>query len=348
MHRRRVFAALATGMVGLLLVVPGQTAVGSDERAGVDRGRTGRGEVVPLSAVELISRSDAGTGARQGAAAREENRYYRDSQGRTRYESGSTVTIVDPVAGTTVRLDEETREFTRTTAPEGRDGQPAAPPEAAAEAPDVARRQLSSEPRDLGTRRMSGVRVEGSSYTVTVPRETAPPATQEVTVWLSTDVQLDVRTHIVDETGAEYTRSYTDIEAGVEPSADLFTVPSGYREADPVVAAQDTTCPLDISPDPLLLVSYGWALDARSQSGSTDAVNRGCVIANSAAVVEYPLWAAPVTPYLGLPYFEWLFYDTGGPVPYDGYVSFGSAGFLAYSPEDTTEKWSLVVLYVFV
>ncbi|MFD5318096.1 hypothetical protein [Streptomyces sp. NPDC127098] len=344
MHRRRVFAALATGMVGLLLVVPGQTAVGSDERAGEDRGRTGRGEVVPLSAVELISRSDAGTGARQGSAAREENRYYRDSQGRTRYESGSTVTIVDPVAGTTVRLDEETREFTRTTAPP----ETADAPEPAATAPDVEQRQLSSEPRDLGTRRMSGVRVEGSSYTVTVPRETAPPATREVTVWLSTDVQLDVRTHIVDETGAEYTRTYTDIQTGVEPAADLFTVPSGYRAADPVVATQDTTCPLDISPDPLLLVSYGWALDARSQTGYTDAVNRGCVIANTAAVVEYPLWAAPVSSYLGLPSFEWLFYDTGGPVPYDGYVAFGSAGFLAYSPEDTTEKWSVVVLYVFV
>ncbi|TDC22764.1 hypothetical protein E1265_14810 [Streptomyces sp. 8K308] len=347
MHRRRVFTALATGMVGLLLVVPGQTAVGSDERAGEDRGRTGHGEVVPLSAVELISRSDAEPGARQ-ETTREENHYYRDSQGRTRYESGSTVTIVDPVAGTTVHLDEERREFTRTTAPRGGSGEPAAAPEPAVTAPDVEQRQLSSEPRDLGTRRMSGVPVEGSSYTVTIPRETAPPATQEVTVWLSSVIGLDVRTQIVDETGAEYTRTYTDIEVGVEPSADLFTVPSGYREADPVMAAQDTTCPLDISPDPLLLVSYGWALDARSQTGYTDAVNRGCVIANTAAVVEYPLWAAPVSPYLGLPSFEWLFYDTGGPVPYDGYVAFGSAGFLAYSPEDTTEKWSLVVLYVFV
>jgi hypothetical protein len=51
-------------------------------------------------------------------ATQEKNRLYRDGQGRTRHESGSVVTISDPVAGTTVRMDTRGGTYTKTLAPQ--------------------------------------------------------------------------------------------------------------------------------------------------------------------------------------------------------------------------------------
>ena len=56
---------------------------------------------VALSAVEQISRSSLGMDGLLHTT-QEQDRLYRDGQGRTRHESGSVVTINDPVAGTTV------------------------------------------------------------------------------------------------------------------------------------------------------------------------------------------------------------------------------------------------------
>jgi hypothetical protein len=71
---------------------------------------------------------------------------------------------------------------------------------------------------------------KGRAYTVTTAARGAMPAqTRGVTVWLSTDLRLAVLTRV----GDSYERSYTNIGAGVELSADLFTVRSGFKEAAP-------------------------------------------------------------------------------------------------------------------
>lgn len=320
-------------VIGAFLVAPTQTAAQPD---GVDRARAGEVDIVPLVAVEEVTRTarDATGDLR---TTTEKNRLYRDAAGRTRHESATTVTINDPTTRTTLQLDKASHTYTRAVAPTS----PSTVEQPAKE------ETIASAPRPLGTAVVSGVRAEGSEYTLTKDRDGKAPLTKDVTVWLAEDIQLDVSMRVTEPSGEEYAKTYTDIRTGVTPKADLFTVPTGYRTAAaPTSAAVD--CPVDISPDPLVLVSYGLlVLGSGTQRGSTDFPNAGCLIADTVAVVQNPLWAAPATPYLGLPYFDWFFYDNGDPFVPCNSIWFGSAGFLAYSTEDTSDKWSVVALYVY-
>ncbi|HEU5107374.1 MAG TPA: hypothetical protein VFT95_02230 [Micromonosporaceae bacterium] len=294
--------------------------------------------IVALSAVERISRSVSGVDG-QTHVTQETNRLYRDGQGRTRLESGSTVTITDPVARTTVRLDTKTGVFTKSAG-----GQRPDESRAMAEPATVEQRQLSSAPRHLGTARFDGVLAEGTARTVTLRRDNAAPVASEVTTWLATELQLAMHTKIVDASGTVYEKAYTDVRTGVALAADLFTVPPGYRAADPAaVAAVD--CPLTAVPNPLFLDSFGPFLAFGSQVGVTDFPNAACLIVNTAAYVESPLWAFTTTP-LGLPFFEWVFFDTGGPVPFLPWTAFGLSCYQAANLEDTTEGCGLVVLNI--
>lgn len=275
----------------------------------------------------------------------ETNHLYRDGNGRTRQETGAAVTITDPIARSTIQLDLRHQLFTRSVDGTGVAGLGTS----AVTGPAVGRtRQLSSAPRSLGTATVQGVRAQGSQYTVTIPSGTATPITKDVTIWLSTEVQLAVQIRIVDAGGQVYERSYTDIHAGVEPAASLFTVPAGYRDAAVVAASPMAApdCPLTNSPDPLLLSSFGFSLGLGTITGSTDFPNAGCLIAASAIYVEYPMGFRLLDP-AGLPYLRWLVGDAGGFLPYVPYVAFGDAAFLAASLNDTTVKDSLIVLTVF-
>ncbi|HEU5472979.1 MAG TPA: hypothetical protein VFV67_20225 [Actinophytocola sp.] len=336
MRRGILGATLAIGMAGILIAAPVSAVAGPDGHTGADRARPEQSSIVALSAVERISRSVAGPDGRP-QTTQETNKLYRDGQGRTRLESGSTVTITDPVAKTTVRLDTKTGVFTRSAGAQRPDAGQASPA-------TVQRQQLSSAPRSLGTATVGGVRAEGSARTVTLNRDNAKPIASEVTTWLARDIQLAVRTQVVDAAGARYEKTYTDIRTGVSLAADLFTVPAGYRAADPTaVAAVD--CPVAVVPNPLFIDSFGPFLGAGFQAGVTDFPNAACLIVNSAAIVESPLWAVDTTP-LGLPFFEWFFFDTGLPVPFLPWTAFGASCYQAANLEDTTEACGLVILTV--
>jgi hypothetical protein len=324
----------AVAATGLLLVATFAPTVAA---AGPIGGRPAHGvdQIVPLSAELQISRTtDA------GKAERETQHLDRDSAGRTRTEAGSTVTISDPASKTTLVLDTTTHTFQLQNAT------PA--PDAADRSTD--KQQLTSAPRELGKSTISGVAVEGREYTVNLPAHgTLPARTKTVTLWLSIDLQLAVRTRVVDETGAVTTQTYTDIKAGADPAASLFAVPSGYR----VAGIQGTgngvraNCPIS-NDDPVLLTSFGYTyLDSRYVTAYTDLL-AGCVFVADGYYFEYPLGGVPTTPLL-LPYDQWFVADCYCPVPYLPYVAFGDIAFVAANPiePDITTKDSLIVLTIF-
>jgi hypothetical protein len=343
MRRRKFVTALAIGLAGVLLAAPSQAAARPDGTARADdRAHAKEVDIVPLVAVEQISRTVRGVDGTL-RTTRETNRLYRDSAGRTRHESGATVTINDPKNGTTVQLDTGSRTYTRSA-----DAKQPTEGAAPSSQPKAEQQQVSSAPKSLGTATVGGVRAEGSAYTLTLQRDGKAPLTKDVTVWIAKDIQLDVSMRVVELSGEEYSKTYTDIRTGVAPAPELFTVPAGYHAAEPTTAGTRADCPLDISNDPLVLISYGLLVFGEgTQRGSTDFANAGCLIVDTVAITQLPLVAEPITPYLGLPYFDWKFRDNQDPFVLCNSVWFGSAGFLAYNTEDTTEKWSVVALYVY-
>lgn len=325
---RRVTAAAA----GLLLVATFAPTVAA---AGPIGGRPAHGadQIVPLSAELQISRTT------NGKAETETQRLYRDDAGRTRTEAGSTVTISDPVSKTTLTLDTATHTFQRTTSA------PTQAPDAADRSVD--KQKLTSEPRQLGRSTISGVAVEGREYAVNLPAKGSLPArTKMVTLWLSVDLQLAVRTQVA-ENGGTTTQTYVNIKKAA-PAASLFAVPSGYREAAPAAGnGVRANCPIS-NDDPVILTSFGYTyLDSKLVNASTD-LFAGCVFIADGAIFEYPLWGYPTVP-LGLPYDQWFVYDCYCPLPYLPYVAFGDIAYVAANPfePDTTTKDSLIVLTVF-
>lgn len=338
MRRRRLATVLTVGLVGALFVAPVQASAGPT----AGQARPPGSAPVALSAVEHVSRSSVGADGLTHTT-QEQSRFYRDTHGRTRHESGSVVTIDDPVAGSSVRMDTKAGTYTKTSAPEKPSRPPTTGPAKASSG------KLSSGYQSLGTASFGNVKAEGRSYTVTTPRENAAPVSREVTTWLARDIQLAVQIRVVEASGAAYTRTYTDIQTKAVP-AELFTVPSGYRQVDATTAAvqQSPECPLAIAPDPLILTSFPGYLDGNYHIGYTDTPNTGCVIAEAGYLYNQfdVLWPAQATPLL-LPAFAWFWYDNGGPIPFSPYVVFGESAFLAANTEHATVGYSLVVLTVF-
>lgn len=329
---------LAIASICLLLTAPIQaagdvSAHGVDQQGGRSTGKAASHQPAPLSADVQVSRG----------AQLTTDRFYRDSSGRTRYESGSTVTISDPRTATTVRLDTASRTYQLTSRDVSRTQ--------TVQRPDgtVKSGQISSAPRALGTAQVQGVRAEGRTYTVTTPARAGSPAkTRTVTMWLSTDVQLALKLDITDSAGrTEYAENYTNLKVGVEPAAELFGIPAGYRDAAraSTQSSIQAPCPLGNAPDPLVLNSYSWYWDGGYVTAQTD-IMQGCVFVADGAIFEYPLWGGP-TMALGLPQDQWVAFDTGGGgLPFLPWVAFGDIAFMASNFTDTTTKDSLVVLTV--
>lgn len=316
--------AVASGLA-LVAAITAATPAQTD-RSG--RPSDGTGGIVPLSADLVVGK--------------ETQHLYRDSLGRTRTENGSTVTISDPTAGTTVVLDVASRTFQRSTG-----GEEKAPSSADRTAGD---KQITSKQRSLGTSTVSGVKAEGRQYTVTLPAHSGLPVrTKTVTLWLSTDVQLPVKTTVMGEDGAVNTQTYTNIRAGAEPDASLFSVPAGYREAAPPAATDGmlANCPLN-NDDPVILTSFDLVfLDSRFVNATTDPL-AGCVFVADGGIFQYPLEGFPTVDLL-LPFDQWFVYDNGGLLPFLPYVAFGDIAFVAANPfePDTTTKDSLITLTIF-
>lgn len=340
-HRSRRAAVLAVG-AALATVLSAAPVAAEPAPSGFSQPARAATDVVPLSADLRITRTLVDADGEQ-QIDRETNRLYRDSQGRTRTEAGSSVTINDPTARTTVVLDTEARTFRRVT----QNGSDLGPSAAPRDATIARNQQVASPARSLGEALVGGVRAEGRQYTVTVPaREGLPGRTDEVTLWLSTDVQLAVQTRVVEESGEVYEQAYTNIRTGSEPAAALFEIPAGYREADPAAAPHpaQATCPVSYT-DPVIITSIGSFLGSGFVVAVTDP-EAGCIFVADAAIFQLPLDGFPTVP-LGLPFDEWFVFDTGLPVPFLPYTAFGDVGFAAASTGDTTVVDSLVILQIF-
>jgi hypothetical protein len=343
--RTKALGVLAATTAMMMFAVPAQAVAPSGQsasRTGMPQA-SGAATITPFGADETISRTTVSADGTE-STTREHNRFYRDSQGRTRHETGSLVTISDPATKTTLRLDTKNRIFQKTT-------EPAARPDARGDgaSPGTAG-QITSERRLLGTKQIDGITVEGSAYTVTLPAtEQMPARTKDVTVWLASALRLTAETIIADSTGQQYTQSYSNISAGKELSADLFTIPAGYRVGGGIGTTGpgvNAPCPIANAPDPLILNSYGPSIGSGYINAATD-ISLGCFFYGSAWYFEFPLEGWATVP-LGLPFDQWFVRDNGcyWCLPYLPWVAFGDVVFSATNFTDVTTKDSFIVLTV--
>jgi hypothetical protein len=161
----------------------------------------------------------------------------RDSQGRvyinatlTRPSSSGTqtvnqITIYDPVAGYTYRLNPQKMTgvqipIHQRTAPPNRPTPPSNP---------------NVTTTSLGTQTINGVSATGTQVTTNIPAGTIgnTAAIQIVrTTWVSTALQIPVEITVADPRSGNQSTNLTNIVQS-EPSASLFTVPSGYTITSP-------------------------------------------------------------------------------------------------------------------
>lgn len=177
---------------------------------------------------------------------------YRDSQGRTRTEvtvtpAASTgkqpftmITINDPVAGERHELDSSTmisrtiripraHPSSSTSGGSTSQSRPAGP---AAQAARPSRPGAAIAKSDLGSAVKNGVMATGSRETQVIAAGRIGNA-QAITVtresWYSTEIKRAVEVKVSDPQHGDSTTELTNLVVA-EPSAALFTVPSGYTE----------------------------------------------------------------------------------------------------------------------
>jgi len=176
-------------------------------------------------------------------------RYYRDNEGRVRREqtimgissldprkdAEAVVTIVDPVAGFVYTLVGSKREVQRMKMSAGIEADLDANLRELANATRSMREiGTSMTTESLGTRDFDGVRAVGRRTTLTIPAGVMGndrPIEVLDEVWTAQELKLQVlATHHDPRTGDVETR-FTKISR-VEPPADLFKIPAGYKIVD--------------------------------------------------------------------------------------------------------------------
>lgn len=287
------------------------------------------GELEPFTSDLVTTRIDE-----SGKPVTTTSRFYRDSEGRTRTEEASFVTITDPVAGKTIYLFPTERAYLEQSwdAPPAQQGRLSSPAE-----------PLQKTESSLGSRSTEGWVTEGRRYSISRPGGKAA-VTREMAVWLSRDLQILMDIEIQDSVNGPWSQHYTNIAAGSEPERALFQAPAGYEPVVQPPPSQVRRCTLRINPDPLILNSFGPFLGRGTVVATTNA-NRGCVFVDGYVYVEYPLEFIQLTP-LGLPTFSGRWRDNGGPLPYVPYLALGDLVLVAANSSDTTTKDGLVILTV--
>jgi hypothetical protein len=153
----------------------------------------------------------------------EDNRVYRDSQGRVRTEVGrpdghTTITIFDPVAGYIAHLNPDKQVAMKMTLPANPPTPPTPP------TPPNATKQ------DLGTQTINGLAATGTRLTETIPAGAfgnQQPITVTREVWVSTALSVPVLVKSTDPRHGTSTMELTDINRA-EPDPSLFQIPSAY------------------------------------------------------------------------------------------------------------------------
>jgi len=293
------------------------------------------GKMVPLVGDYVVTKLNE-----SGSPVTTTSRFYRDSEGRTRLDEGKLVTISDPVAAATIYLFPEERTYLR----QSWDPAPGEQERTSSEG------TLETTESSRGYKSIEGWLTEGRQYEIVIPAGSKLgnklPVAKQATIWFSRDLQIPVSIEIADPNNGPSSHRYANIVADTEPHRALFQVPDGYEvQPTPTEPVQVRRCNLRINPDPLILVSFRPFVRGSGMQVATTNVNRGCIIADRAAIWQPPLNLTLLTP-LYLPSFAVRWSDGGGYVPYDYWVVFGEIAFLATNGQDITIKDGLVVLTV--
>lgn len=169
---------------------------------------------------------------------------YRDSQGRTRRETSfpavgplaasgqphSVVMIHDPVSNTGYVLHSDTKIAEQLPTPPGGGKRPGGLQSKfqARIQTEISNGTLKKD--DLGTQTISGISVQGTRYTRTIPAGqigNAKPVVITNEQWYSPDLQVMVKIVRSDPRFGQTTYTLTNIQRS-EPAASLFAVPSDY------------------------------------------------------------------------------------------------------------------------
>ncbi|MBV9504364.1 MAG: hypothetical protein JO323_05090 [Acidobacteriia bacterium] len=166
----------------------------------------------------------------------DQEKVYRDSQGRTRIERTITppasssqqafteITITDPVAGYRYELNSATMTAVQSSLPKAPSTSGTAPTRPARpNAPDVTT-------TNLGTQTINGVLATGTQTTETIAAG-AIGNTQAIQIvrisWVSSDLKIPVEIKTSDPRFGSTDMEVTNIVRS-DPAASLFVVPSGY------------------------------------------------------------------------------------------------------------------------
>lgn len=183
----------------------------------------------------------------------ETSRYYRDSQGRTRIETGAPgsgrVMIHDPVGGFTVALDAAAKTAQKMSSPQmpkvlaGSAANGAGPVTAIAVNSDIPERQPLTE--NLGTQTFGGTTAAGRGTTLTIAageigNDRAIQVVSET--WYSNDLQMVVRSSNSDPRFGDTTFELTNISRD-EPDPALFRIPADYVVSEAKLPALRATLP---------------------------------------------------------------------------------------------------------
>ena len=171
---------------------------------------------------------------------------YRDSEGRTRNETDSVISIVDPVAHVNYNFNKKSLTGTKgPRTPTAGEQQLRAEAQAALDAQQRAAEAAKGGPyvtlgtqvatESMGTQVMEGLTVEGTRSTTMMRfgmMEDAPMVKVVSERWYSPDLKLNIMQTSDDPRQSTVTVvKYTKIERG-EPDPALFRPPSGYAVRD--------------------------------------------------------------------------------------------------------------------
>jgi len=203
----------------------------------------------PLAATEVRHVTQVlGDGTRVERS--DSNRFYRDSQGRTRIETSDHVLLYDPVAGFIYNIDPQHKMYSRLPADHsvaiavagGRtsihttsDDLPRPPTHTDLGIPNNQTRPVHTETEDLPSQIVNGIAARGSRIASTVPAG-AFGNDREVKIvnerWFSDDLQVLLKTSNSDPRFGLNTYELTNIVQG-PPDATLFQIPADYILAGP-------------------------------------------------------------------------------------------------------------------
>jgi hypothetical protein len=159
-------------------------------------------------------------------------RFYRDSQGRTRLENGNVVTINDVVAHEVIVLDLVRRTAQKTILPAPSAASVRA---AASEGSAVKVKTSETSPQagaSLGARNINGFDTEGTEMTSIIPANSdlgnKLPIRKTTRIWRSKALQLPILMEIQDPLHGNITMQYKNVQPGALLDPILFQAPRDF------------------------------------------------------------------------------------------------------------------------